>query len=135
MGFTQGDTKIKTATTPAWSRPERQRECAHGGKPEFAFGGGCSKCLAVMHQMRARFIHGRARRRRHLNLRLQHFGHDAIAELLLGEAEKFRVGPAYGATRLGVEHEIFFFHADGIHARDNSFGPAAVPPDNNARRG
>ena len=73
-----------------------------------------------MREVLARLFHAGAGRRRHLDLRLQHFGHDAVAELLLGEAKEFLVEAARGATRLGVEHEIFLFHADRIHARDNS---------------
>ena len=107
--------------------PKREREGAHGGDAETAL----ARCLrqrgTVMLQMRARLVHAGAGRRRHLDLRLQHFCHDAVAKLLLGDFEEFFVSAAHGPARLGVEHEILFFHADRIHARNNSSGRDRVP--------
>ena len=102
--------------------PERERERAHGGEAEFVLGGRLPKRAAIMYEMAARLLHGRAGRRRHLDLRLQHLGHDAVAQFFARAREEFFVDAAHGPARLGVEHEIFFFHADRIHARDN-------PPD------
>ena len=80
-----------------------------------------------MRQMLARLIHGGAGRRRDLDLRLQHFRHDTVAELFAGEVEEFFVNAAHGPARFGVEHEVFFFHADRVHARNNSPGRERVP--------
>jgi hypothetical protein len=60
---------------------------------------------------------------------LQHFRHHAVAQRLLRAAEEFFVEAAHGPARLGVEHEILFFHADRVHARDNPLGSERVPVD------
>ena len=108
-------------------RPECQRKSADGGKAEAALGRRVSKRAAVMLKMRPRFRHAGARRRRHLDLRLQHFGHHAVAEGLAGENEESLVELAHGPTRFRVEHEVFLFDADRIHARDNGLGLAGFP--------
>ena len=108
-------------------RPKRQRKCAHGGEPQLVLGRGVAERAAIVHEMIARFLHGATRRRRDLDLRLQHFRHDAVAEPLADEAEEFFVDAAHGPARFGVEHEVFLFHADRIHARNNSPGRERVP--------
>ena len=99
--------------------PEREREGAHGGEAEFVLGRGLRERAAIVREMVARLLHGDAGRRRHLDLRLQHLGHHAVAEFFAREGQEFLVEAAHRPARLGVEHEIFFFHADRIHARDN----------------
>jgi len=102
--------------------PERERECAHGGQPELVLGRGLAERAAISAKMLARLLHGVAGRRRYLDLRLQHLGRHAVAEFFAGLAEELLVDAAHRPARLGVEHEIFFFHADRIHARDNPPG-------------
>ena len=82
---------------------------------------------AIMRQMAARLARAGAGRRRHLDLRLQHLGHHAVAEQLMSKIKEFLVDTAHGAARARVEHEIFLFHADRIHARDNPAGRARFP--------
>ena len=36
------------------------------------------------------------------------------------ESKNFLSIRLHGAARLGVEHEVFFFHADRVHARNNT---------------
>src|SRR4249919_2454383 len=72
--------------------------------------------------MGPRLLGACARRRRHLELRLQHFCHDPIAELLLGNRKKLLVRAAHRVARLRVEQEVLFFHPKRIHARDNRPG-------------
>jgi len=82
---------------------------------------------AAMREMLARLLQAGTGRRRHLDLRLQHLGHDAVAEFFKGEGEKLLFDAAHRPARLGVEHEIFLFHADRVHARNNPPGYDPVP--------
>ena len=75
--------------------------------------------LAVVREMAARLVHGVAGRGGDLELRLQHFGHDAVAELLLRTCKKFLVRATHRMARLRVEQEVFLFHPERVHARNN----------------
>ncbi len=108
-------------------RPEGEREGAHGGEAELALGGGLAERAAVARQMRARLRRRVAGRGDDLDLRLQHFGHHAVAERLARVDQKALVEAAHGAARAGVEHEIFLFHAERIHARADSFAIFRFP--------
>jgi hypothetical protein len=50
---------------------------------------------------------------------LQHLGHDTIAELLLRKRKEFLVRTTHRVARCGVEQEVFFFHPERVHARNN----------------
>jgi hypothetical protein len=66
----------------------------------------------VLTRLRDRVADGR----HHLDLRLQHFSDDAIAELALRPREKSLVELAHGKPGLRVENEELFFDPDGVRA-------------------
>ena len=65
-------------------RPIREREGAHGGKAKPVLGCKLPQRATVVRQMRTRFLRVVAGRRGDLELRLQHFCHHVVAELLSG---------------------------------------------------
>ena len=107
--------------------PVGERKCPHGRNAELVLGRLLRERAAIMREMRARFLHAGAGRRRDLELRLQHFGHHAVAQLLLCACEEFLARAAHRMARLRVEHEIFFFHAQRIHARNNLWSGPRFP--------
>jgi hypothetical protein len=50
---------------------------------------------------------------------LQHLGHDAVAKLLLRKCKEFLVRATHRVARFGVEQEVFLFHPERVHARNN----------------
>ncbi len=64
--------------------PISEREGAHGGEAEPVLGCKLPQRAAVVREMRARFLRVVAGRRGDLDLRLQHFCHNVVAQLLLG---------------------------------------------------
>src|SRR5262245_6604961 len=72
-----------------------------------------------MSEMTARLSHGGARRGGHLKLRLEHLGHDPVTELLLRYQKEILVRATHRVARLGVEQEVFLFHPECVHPRNN----------------
>ena len=92
--------------------PISEREGAHGGEAKPVLGRKFRQRAAVVHKMRARFLRGVAGGRGDLDLGLQHFCHNVVAQLLLGAQQKSLVGAAHRMARLRVEQEVLFFHAE-----------------------
>src|SRR5262245_26941092 len=84
-----------------------------------------------MREMSVCFFEGRARRRRNLQLRLQHFCHNAVAKPLLGRQKEFLVDAAHRMARLRVKQKVFLFHAERVHAASmpNAYMPRYNRPD------
>jgi hypothetical protein len=64
-----------------------------------------------------------------LDLRLQHFRGDSVAQTLLRAGKELFIGARRGAPRLRVENEIFLFDPERIHGEDKRLRKSPVPDD------
>src|SRR5262245_10487637 len=100
-------------------RPEGEGKGPHGGETQVVIGGSLREDPAIVSEMAARLVHGGARRGGDLELRLQHLGHNPVAELLLRCRKEFLVRATHRMARLSVEQEVFLFHPECVHPRNN----------------